>query len=208
VHPILYDVLYRVGAPWDGPPRPELVSLVESGILAPNRLAPGRAIDLGCGAGSNSVFLARHGFETVGVDLSEIALRMARERARTAGVSDHLRFVRADLTAEELPGVPGPFDLLVDYGTLDDLVGRPRRAMAELITRLARPGGRFLLWCFHGDRSRLPVLSFRGPSRYLTPVIEPGEETDLFGGAFDIERLAEPPPGSGAACFLMTRRAD
>ena len=49
----IYDLLYRIGAPWDGPPRPELVTLVESGVLTPARLAPGRAIDLGCGTGAN-----------------------------------------------------------------------------------------------------------------------------------------------------------
>ena len=42
----LYDLMYRIGAPWDGPPRPELVTLVERGVLMPAHLAPGRAIDL------------------------------------------------------------------------------------------------------------------------------------------------------------------
>jgi len=54
----LYDLLYRVGAPWDGPPRPELVTLVERGVLTPAHLPPGRAIDLGCGTGANIVYLA------------------------------------------------------------------------------------------------------------------------------------------------------
>ena len=49
----IYNLLYRIGAPWDGPPRPELVTLVENGVLTPARLAPGRAIDRGCGTGAN-----------------------------------------------------------------------------------------------------------------------------------------------------------
>jgi hypothetical protein len=40
----VYDFLYRVGAPWDGPARPELVELVEAGVLTPEQLPPGRAI--------------------------------------------------------------------------------------------------------------------------------------------------------------------
>lgn len=40
----------------------------------------------------------------------------------------------------------------------------------------------------------------------MSPAVEPGEETALFAGAFDIERLPRPEEGSGAACFLMTRR--
>ena len=48
----IYNLLYGIGAPWDGPPRPELVTLVESGVLTTASLAPGRAIDLGCGTGA------------------------------------------------------------------------------------------------------------------------------------------------------------
>jgi SAM-dependent methyltransferase len=57
-----YDVWYRFGTPpWVGDARSELVELVGSGVLA-----PGRAIDLGCGVGDNAIFLARHGFEVTG----------------------------------------------------------------------------------------------------------------------------------------------
>jgi len=40
----------------------------------------------------------------------------------------------------------------------------------------------------------------------MIPVIEPGEETALFGDDFSIERLATPDPSTHTACFLMTRR--
>ena len=79
----LYDLLYRFGAPWDGPPRAELVRLVEAGVLTPARFPPGRALDLGCGTGANLRYLARHGFEATGIDFSRVALRVARERAAT-----------------------------------------------------------------------------------------------------------------------------
>jgi methylase of polypeptide subunit release factors len=124
----IYDLLYRIGAPWDGPQRPELVALVESGVLTPARLPPGRAIDLGCGTGANLRYLARHGFETTGVDFSPEALGIARKRARANGTDASVRFVEGDLTAGEIPGVEGPFDLLIDYGTLDDLDPDGRRA--------------------------------------------------------------------------------
>ena len=77
----LYDLLYRVGAPWDGPPRVELVRLVEGGALTPARLPPGRALDLGCGTGANLRYLASHGFEVTGVDFSTVALKVAHQRA-------------------------------------------------------------------------------------------------------------------------------
>jgi SAM-dependent methyltransferase len=202
---VLYDLLYRIGAPWDGPPRPELVALVESGVLTPARLVPGRAIDLGCGTGANARYLARHGFEATGVDFSPVALRTARKRAAAEQADASIRFVEGDLTAGEIPGVEGPFDLLVDYGTLDDLDRAGRRAMARLVANLARPGAAFLFWCFWGRRSDLPRISLTGPSRII-PLIEPGEETALFGDNFSIEQLSTPAPSTHTACFLMTRR--
>jgi len=201
----LYDLMYRIGAPWDGPPRPELVSLVEGGVLTTGQLAPGRAIDLGCGTGANVLYLAQHGFESTGVDFSAIALRAARTRANAVGMEARIRFVQGDLTASEIPGVEGPFDLLIDYGTLDDLDPAGRRAMAAVVTKLSRPGSLFLFWCFWARRPELPRLSLTGPSRMI-PVIEPGEETALFGDHFSIERLATPDPSTHTACFLMTRR--
>jgi len=200
-----YDLLYRWHAPWEMGARLELVALVESGRLTPERLAPGRAVDLGCGAGANAVFLAQAGFDVVGIDFSPVALGKARRASLAAGVSERVRLVRADLTAPSLPGVEGPFDLLVDYGTLDDLVSGDRRAMASTIIRLARPSSIFVLYAFQAVRADLPRFSRTGPSR-MVPVLEPGEEVDLFGNAFEIERLPEPRPEHLTAVFVMTRR--
>ncbi len=200
-----YDLMYRWHAPWEMGARAELVALVESGRVTPELLAPGRAVDLGCGAGANAVFLAQAGFDVVGIDFSPVALRKARRAALAAGVSQRLRLLRADLTAPSLPGVEGPFDLLVDYGTLDDLAPTDRRAMAATIIRLARPGSIFVLYAFHAARADLPRFSLTGPSR-LVPVLEPGEEVELFGNAFEIERLPEPRPEHLSAAFVMTRR--
>ena len=200
-----YDLLYRFRAPWEGGPRSELVELVESGILSPDSLPPGRAIDLGCGSGANAVFLAEHGFHVTGVDFSRVALRKAHRLAAKRGVERRVVLIRGNLTSASIPGVLGPFDLLVDYGTLDDLKGSARIAMAAAIKQWSHAGSRFLLWCFYGPRRELPRISFTGPSR-LAPGLEPGEEESLFADAFDIERLPKPPRDSRAACFLMTRK--
>jgi SAM-dependent methyltransferase len=194
-----YDLMYRVGAPWEGGPRDELVELVRSGRLTPQTLPPGRAIDLGCGSGANALFLAEHGFEVVAVDFSPVAMAKARTAASSQPTLQ-ITFVEGDLTNPRIPAVEGPFDLLLDYGTLDDLRGRKRSAMARNIVRLSRPGSVFLLWCFYDE---VPWWKRRG-ARY--PGLSPGEESRLFGAAFNIERLVNPLPGSGFACFLMTRR--
>jgi len=190
-----YDLIYRRGTPWEGGPRPELVELVTSGRLDPS--TGSRAVDLGCGSGANAIFLAEHGFDVTGVDFSGVAL--AKAAAKSAATSAAPRWVQADLTGPGIPGVSGPYDLLVDYGTLDDLKGRRRAAMAANLIELARLGASFLLWCFYDEirwwRRR------EGPF----PGLKPGEETALFGQAFDIERLPTPATGTGFACFLLTR---
>jgi SAM-dependent methyltransferase len=200
-----YDLMYRWWAPWDAVGvRPELRHLLADEIVSPDTHP--RAIDLGCGTGANVVYLAEQGFRPTGVDFSPVALAKARERAVAAGVASRCQFVEADLTADALPTQDGPYDLLLDFGTIDDIASSRRPLAARLAARLARPGGTFLFWCFYGRREDLPRISFHGPSR-VTPGIEPDEVHDLFSEAFDIERYVD----TGlphTACFLLTRRAD
>jgi SAM-dependent methyltransferase len=206
-----YDLLYRIGAArwgrgWDRGVGPELVDLVESGRLTPSMLPPGRAVDLGCGSGANVLFLAEHGFDAVGVDFSPVAVEQAERAARESGVADSARFVVGDVSAERIPGADGPFELVVAYNTLQDLRKQDRPAMAATIRRLSRPGSAVVLWCYYATLRDLPLVSYRGPSRLAPFVVIPGEETELFGSEFDIERLDNPSPDTGKACFLLTRR--
>lgn len=200
----VYDLMYRWWAPWDGVGvRDDLRWLLDSGRV--DRSQASRAVDLGCGTGANVVHLAEQGLQATGVDFSAVALDKARQRAAAAGVSERCRFVQADLTDPDTD-LGGPYDLLVDFGALDDLRPAGRRAMAATVARLSRPGSLFLLWCFHARREELPVISFHGPSR-MAPALEPGEETQLFGDLFDIETVHAGRDGAPTACFLLTRRA-
>lgn len=188
-----YDLMYRIGAPWETGPRGELVDLVTTG-----RIRPGRAVDLGCGSGANAVFLAAHGFDVTGVDFSPVALDRARRAAAAAGVE--VRLVNADLTAAP-DWADGSYDLVVDYGVLDDLNGAGRQAMASAVHQVTRPGSAVVLWCFYDEIAwwRRKGARFPGIAR--------GEIQRLFGATFMIDRLPEPAAGSGFACFLLTRRA-
>lgn len=197
-----YDLMYRWWAPWDAVGvRPELRALLDDGRVDAQRHT--RVVDIGCGTGANVVFLAERGFRPTGIDFSPVALDKARQRATDAGVSSRCRFVEADLLAPTQP-VEGPFDLLLDFGTLDDLPRAGRRTAVRLVERLSRPGALFVFWCFYARREDLPRISFTGPSR-VTPAIEPGEVEELFGTSFDIEEL-DPVGPPRTACFLLTRR--
>jgi SAM-dependent methyltransferase len=200
---IVYDLWYRLGAPWDIGPGRELEALLEGGRL-PSGAGGRRAIDLGCGTGANVELLARHGYRVLGVDGSAEALRRAARRLAAAGVQDEVLLLQADLGDPRMPERVGGFDVLVDYGALNDQTPGSRRAFAANAARLANPGARFVLWAWHAPRAELPWFSLRGPSRAV-PHLEPGDEVELFGADFAIERLPEPPPASRAACFLLTR---
>jgi len=206
-----YDLMYRFGAPWEGADRVELRTLVRDGRCAPETLrAPGRpvarAIDLGCGAGGVSVELAQAGFEVTGVDFSPVAVRKARAAAAAAGLGeDRLKVVRGDLTADAIPGAEGPFDLLVDYGTFDDLPDAGRRSMARLVADLARPGAKMFLFAFAGRPEDLPRFSFSGPSRAF-PGLVPGEAERWFGDAFEVQSIEEPRRDRLIGTWLLERR--
>jgi SAM-dependent methyltransferase len=205
-----YNLMYRFGAPWEGADRVELRRLVKDGRCAPETLrrpgrATARAIDLGCGAGGVAIELAEAGFAVTGVDFSPVALRKARAQAAARGLSeDRVRFVPGDLTAGHVDGVDGPYDLLVDYGTLDDLPAAGRRAMAAYVTRLARPGSRFFLFAFSGRPEDLPRFSFGGPSRAF-PGVEPGEVERLFEPSFRVEVLEAPTRTRHVGTWLLER---
>lgn len=192
----VYDLMYRhsfVPIPYDIGPREELVSLVES-----EPIKPGRAIDLGSGTASNVIFLAQHGFDVTAVDYSPAALEMGRLRAREAGVK--VTFIEDDLT--NLQHVNGTFDLLVDYGTLDDLRLSQRDLYMENVLPLTHSGSLFLLYCFEW----WPLWWERPFIDRMGVALRPGEAEHRFGEYFEIERLAEFNSGHrSSATYLMTR---
>lgn len=201
-----YDWMYRRGVPWGSEPRPALVELCETGRITVEGMAPGRAIDLGCGNGRDSIFLASQGFDVIGVDFSEVAISQAREIAEAAGLERPPRLEVADLLTLPNETIPGPFDLLFDGGSLDDFPPRVRPEVAARITDLARQGSLLVMWCFYASAADLPRISLSGASRWGAPPIEPGEEQALFGADWEIERFHPSRESPNSACFVMTRR--
>jgi len=205
-----YDLMYRFGAPWEGADRVELRALVRDGTCSPETLrrpgaATARAIDLGSGAGGVSLELAEAGFEVTGVDFSPVARRKAEAEATRRGLGpDRVRFVEGDLTAGRVDGVDGPFDLLVDYGTIDDLPDEGRRRMATYVSGLARPGAKLFLFAFAGKPEELPRMSFGGPSRAF-PGLVPGEVERLFEPAFQVTPIQQPTRQAPFGTWLFER---
>src|SRR5437588_9422255 len=113
---LLFRVFYRLGfTPWDGHPiASSLQSLVEGNGSPP--LTPGTALDVGCGTGDTSIYLAQHGWQVTGVDFVPRAVGKARAKADAQKVT--VNFQEANATRLSDEGVGTGFDLIVDNGCL------------------------------------------------------------------------------------------
>ncbi|MEU9107352.1 class I SAM-dependent methyltransferase [Streptomyces xanthophaeus] len=133
---------YRDGKPpWDsGVTPPELVALIEG----PGALMAGRVLELGCGTGTNAVYLAQHGWQVTAVDLVDRAVRQAREKAAAAGAD--VTVLCADATRLDEVGVPGPYDLFFDLSCYCGIPPHRRDAYTASVTKRAAPGARLLMF--------------------------------------------------------------
>ena len=163
----MFELRYRLSRPrWDtGIVPPEIRRVVEA-----EQLAPGRALDLGCGTGTSSVYLAAHGWEVVGVDFAPRAIGLAKRRAADASVAGRVQFLVADVT--RLPDLGAPFDLALDMGCFHALPDARRRAYAEGLARVMRSGSTVLMYeFFSGDGG---------------PGVREGEVAEVLGRDFDV----------------------
>jgi SAM-dependent methyltransferase len=99
------DYASREPLPWDtGTPDTLLVDAIESRLIT-----PGRTLEVGCGTGTNAIFLAQRGFDVLGIDISEVAVDKARAKAQ-----GRCRFEVVDFLAAVPSG--GPFQFVFDRG--------------------------------------------------------------------------------------------
>ena len=109
--------------PWETGIAPPILEA----LVADESITPGRAIDLGCGTGTNALFLAKHGWEVQGIDFAAPAIRTAqRKRSKApADVAARVEFRTGDVSKLEdteppSPGSSGP------GGAFHDAVCTPR----------------------------------------------------------------------------------
>lgn len=190
---LFFRAAYLFGfKPWDsGVPPPELVAVIEGN----ESLKPGRALDLGCGTGTNCVYMAQHGWEVTGVDFVPRAIGMAKHKAEAAAVS--VRFLVGDVTRLPELGIGSGFDLLFDLGCFHSIPDDRRDSYVEGATKVATPGATMLMFGFirSGGRSR------PGP-RGLTRT----EVADRFSSGWEVVEATQGRPMLGADTFWYTLR--
>jgi SAM-dependent methyltransferase len=169
-----WDDRYRDGdLPWDtGRPSSELKR-----VLTHNAIQPCRALEIGCGTGTNSVWLAQQGFDITGVDIAPLAVQRAEQRARAAGVK--ARFVVADVC--DLPLLAGPFSFFFDRGCYHAVRRTAPHQYAPAVAKQLAPSARGLILAGNAREPHDP-----GP-----PVVTEQELRDELGLAFQILDLHE-----------------
>ena len=133
-----FNIFYLGNPPWDsGISPPELMDFLD-------KHEPGRAIDLGCGTGTNVITLAQRGWQVTGVDFVRRAVKQARRKAKDAGIQANLQV--GDVT--KLDTIHGPFEFALDLGCFHGLSDAGKRAYLDNLERLLAPGGYWLMYGF------------------------------------------------------------
>ena len=162
---------YTVGeVPWDSPtPPPEVMDLAEG-------LKPGRALDLGCGYGRTSIYLAQQWWQVDGVDFVAPAIAEAKRRAKIAGVT--VNFQQADVS--NLAHLAGPYHLAVDVGCAHALNEAQLKQYRDELLRLLDVQAYFLLFARLADTAKTQEDGPRG--------VDEGLLRAIFADSFGLEK--------------------
>ncbi len=150
---MVYRLAYRVGLTvWQRPTPPaDLVALVEG----PSALPPARALDIGCGTGTDTIYLATHGWDVTAIDVVPKALAAARRNATAAGVAP--RFIEGDVTRLHELGAGDGYTLLLDFGCFHTLPEDRGPAYVNSVSRAAAPDATLLLYGFRRPPKAAPM---------------------------------------------------
>lgn len=144
----LFRLFYRLGfTPWEGHPLAEsLRRLVEGNNSTDSwgsaALPAAAALELGCGTGDTSIYLAKQGWQVTAVDFVPTAL----EKARVDNVT--VNFVHADVRQLRQDGINGPMQLIVDNGCLHNMNDDDRDSYVREVGAVAAPDARLLIVAF------------------------------------------------------------
>ncbi len=126
--------------PWElGKPRKVLLKLLDSG-----KVKPCKTLDLCCGAGTNPVYLATRGFEVTALDISDGAVKYAKDKAYEAKVD--VDFLVGDFL--NLPFRNEEFDFAFDFGCFHHVDVDDRTVFIDGVHRILKPDSRYSLVCF------------------------------------------------------------
>jgi SAM-dependent methyltransferase len=174
--PVNWDERYATkNTPWDsGQPSLELQR-----VLKEHALRPCRTLELGCGTGTNAIYLAKQGFDVTAVDVSSLAIEQATKKAVQAGVN--VRFLEADIL--KLPDVGPPFALVFDRGVYHHLRTVDLEGFRKTLARVTATGGYYLTLAGNANE---PDPEQKGP-----PQVHAHELCQELSPLFELVQLRE-----------------
>jgi ubiquinone/menaquinone biosynthesis C-methylase UbiE len=135
---LVFILWYLQKPPWDsGISPPELLEFI-------NTHPADKAIDLGCGTGTNVITLARAGWQVTGVDFAPKAIRIARQKLKKVNIQADLHV--GDVT--KLKDISGRYMFALDIGCFHSLPQSDRREYLTQLDRILSPNGFWLLYSF------------------------------------------------------------
>jgi SAM-dependent methyltransferase len=141
---LVFNLRYFQKPPWDtGISPPELIQFIE-------RNPPGKALDIGCGTGTNVITLAQRGWKVTGIDFASRAINRAKKKALKAGVDVDL--LVDDITHPRI--LTGSYDLILDMGCFHSLTTDDTRGYIRNLVKLLSPGGTYLMYAFFKEQSQ------------------------------------------------------
>ena len=183
--------------PWDiGKPDFNLVEVLDQIFIQGCN-----ALDIGCGTGDNSIWLAQKGFKTYGIDTSDIALEKARDKALRANVT--CSFVNIDFLNQKVAGAP--FGFAFDRGCFHSFSSEEdRNIFAQNVATHLGESGWWLTIVGNADEKRKTPGPPQRSARDIILAVEPYFEvlsltTSHFGSN-------SPTPPRAWRCLLRKRR--
>ena len=135
---LLFQYWYFGQPKWDtGISPPELLDFIQNH-------KPARAIDIGCGTGTNVITLAKAGWQVTGVDFAPRAIQLAKQKLRSGGTQVDLRV--SDAT--NLRGVNGPYEFALDIGCFHSIEKDGKAKYLKQLDRILAPSGFWLMYGF------------------------------------------------------------
>jgi methyl halide transferase len=178
---------YKSGnTPWDiGKPDFNLIHTVTTMDIKPCRV-----LEVGCGTGSNSIWLAQNNFDVIGIDSSEIAIQKALERASKAKLN--CAFSLINFLEKKIEGAP--FGFVFDRGCFHVFNSdQERKIFAENVSAHLEKGGLWLSIIGNADEQRNHPGPPQRTARDIVNSVEPHFEIlSLFSSHFESDRQNQP----------------
>jgi len=134
----MFQSWYFGQPPWDtGISPPELIEFIQNN-------KPGRALDIGCGTGTNVITLAQAGWRVTGIDFAPRAIKIAKQKIKAQNIQAELSVN----DATNLQGINNTFNLILDIGCFHSIPKTGQAKYLDQLDRILASNGFWLMYTF------------------------------------------------------------